>query len=113
MSDSADSCVHEAQQPQRSPGFVEGGFVKRGCVEAAVGGPCGAVCSAVTILISGAPSNAPLELAMVATETIALGGAGVGVIFGAALLALLGGPGGSPGAMQRNPFEPRSLETQG
>jgi hypothetical protein len=109
VSDSADSGVYVAQQPQRSPGFVEGGFIKRGCVGAAVGGPCGALCSAVTFLITGVLADVPLGLAMVATGIIALGGAGVGAIFGAALLALLGGPGGSPDAMQPNALEPRSL----
>ena len=52
MSTSDDGGVHEPQQPQRSPAFVEGGFVKRACVGAAVGGLCGAMSSVVAFLIS-------------------------------------------------------------
>jgi hypothetical protein len=89
MSASHDGGVHEPQQPQRSPGFVEGGFVKRGCIGAAVGGPCGAVSSVVTFLIIifiGAQFDGSWWWALVGTGFIAIVGAGVGAIFGAAFL---------------------------
>jgi hypothetical protein len=52
MSTPHDGGVHETQQPQRSPGFVEGGFGKRGCLGAVVGGLCGAVSSLLTFPIA-------------------------------------------------------------
>jgi hypothetical protein len=90
MSASDDGGVHEPQLPQRSPGFVEGGFVKRGCVGGVVGGPCGAVSSVVTFLIIvfvGAQFNGAWWWALVGTGFIAIVGAGVGAIFGAVSLA--------------------------
>jgi hypothetical protein len=112
MSASDDGGVREAQQPPRSPGFVEGGFIKRGFVGAAVGGVCGAVCSLVTFVIVvfvGARFNPDFGWALVAIGGVPFVGAGVGAIFGAAFLAAkpsfeLAGIGGCLGGILTGAF---------
>ena len=91
MSTSDDGGVHEPQQPQRSPAFVEGGFVKRACVGAAVGGLCGAMSSVVAFLISIFVAAKFIDpnfgWGLVVLGGVPIVGAGVGAIFGAAFLA--------------------------
>jgi len=92
MTDKPDgkmSATHEPQQSQRSPDFVEGGFVKRGCVGAVVGGVCGAVSSLVTfaiIIVVAAQFDPKAWWGLVVIGLIPILGAGVGTIFGAAAL---------------------------
>jgi hypothetical protein len=84
-----DGGVREPQPPQRSRGFVEGGFVKRGCVGAVVGGVCGAITSVVTfvvIIVVAAQFDPNAGWGLVIIGLIPFLGAGVGAIFGAAAL---------------------------
>jgi hypothetical protein len=95
MSAADDGGVHEPQQPKRSPASerVPEGALARGCFGAILGGLCGAVSSLLTfpiVFFVCAQVNPNIWWAVIFIVYAPFVGAGVGAIFGAALLAAKG-----------------------